>query len=199
MSKRTIETNRRREIVERETPSDANRLLKELLEFGKLILACAIFMFVVLNFITRPLVVSGNSMVPTLENRNIALYNVFSGKFLSIDRYDVVVVKHEETGDHWVKRVIGLPGDTIAYRDGRLTLNGEVVPEPYAITGGDTYRDDWDFQPVVLGEDEYWLMGDNRNHSADSRVVGAFKRSDIVGNGLLVLFPFSSMGIVSGV
>ena len=128
--------------------------------------------------------------------------NVFSAKFTDIDRFDVVVAYNEESGENWVKRVIGLPGDTVYAKDDVVYVNGLPIEEPYLDTDyvnqirerGDYFTQDFD--KITLGEDEYFLMGDNRVVSYDSRRVGPFKRDDIKGKGIFILYPFDKIKMI---
>lgn len=147
------------------------------------------------NFIAKPVVVRGSSMNPTLNNFDICISNrlsiVLGG---SIDRFDIVVAQTEE--GEIVKRVVGIPGDVISYQDGVLTVNGTTVVEDYIIDDPSKHHSDMDFRDVRLGADEYFLMGDNRTGSTDSRYFGPFHRSDIISKDMLILFPFSRIRLV---
>lgn len=140
-------------------------------------------------------------MYPTLKDGEFGITNVFAVKFQSVSRFDVVIIYNEERGEHWVKRVIGVPGDTVESKDDVLKINGKVVDQFFL---NQAYVNDMkkegqftsDFGPVTLGDDEYWLMGDNRIRSEDSRIHGPFKESELVGKDVLVFFPFDEFQYV---
>ena len=138
------------------------------------------------TFIITPVKVNGNSMYPTLDGNEIMLLN----KLGDIDRFDIVVVELEEEKEHLIKRVIGLPGETVEISDNEIYINGEVLEDPYGY--GITYNID----PVVLGEDEYFVLGDNRLISLDSRAFGTIHRTEITGTTNFIMYPFSKIGKV---
>ena len=184
--------------VEVENKSDKKKqgIKYEILDLLKTFIICFIAVFLLTTFVVKPVRVDGRSMYPTLEDGEVGLMNVFSAKFTDIDRFDVVVAYNEESGENWVKRVIGLPGDTVYAKDDVVYVNGLPIEEPYLDTDyvnqirerGDYFTQDFD--KITLGEDEYFLMGDNRVVSYDSRRVGPFKRDDIKGKGIFILYPF---------
>lgn len=120
--------------------------------------------------------INGTSMLPNLQDGD----KVFASSFpKSIDRFDIVIVSNQNTEQisddaAWIKRVIGLPGEKVEVRDNKLYINDKRVKEPF-----ETETSTDDFGPVVLNDDEYWVMGDNRANSCDSRYVGVFKKGDI--------------------
>ena len=190
--------------VEVENKSDKKKqgIKYEILDLLKTFIICFIAVFLLTTFVVKPVRVDGRSMYPTLEDGEVGLMNVFSAKFTDIDRFDVVVAYNEESGENWVKRVIGLPGDTVYAKDDVVYVNGLPIEEPYLDTDyvnqirdrGDYFTQD--FEKVTLGEDEYFLMGDNRVVSYDSRRVGPFKRDDIKGKGIFVLYPFDKIKMI---
>lgn len=125
--------------------------------------------------------VSGASMEPKFHSGD----KIFASRvFGKINRFDIVVVSNENTENlsndsGWIKRVIGLPGETIKYKNGELFVDGKKVDQSFAEKGDSWFIGTEDFGPITLGDDEYWVMGDNRSNSCDSRYVGAFKREDI--------------------
>lgn len=174
------------------------------LEFLRSIALYVLITLIFLTFGFRPMEIAGTSMQPTLKNGERVLINIFHNLIQDPQRFDVVVVRHEE--ELWVKRVVALPNETVSYQDGVLYINDEPVEESFL-------KEDYmqqvlqelrlslftaDMDSLTLGEDEYLLAGDNRPSSLDSRNarVGAFKRSDIIANGLLVFWPLNELHYV---
>lgn len=170
-------------------------LTKQIFSLLKYYVIGVAIILIITNFIAKPVVVRGSSMNPTLNNFDICISNrlsiVLGG---SIDRFDIVVAQSEE--GEIVKRVVGIPGDFISYQDGVLTVNGTTVIEDYIIDEPTKHHADMDFYEVKLGVDEYFLMGDNRTGSTDSRYFGPFHRSEIISKDMLVLFPFNRIKLV---
>ena len=183
---------------EKQTNEKQRRFGLELLDFVKILLVCFIVAFGIKTFIARPVFVVGSSMYPTLQDGEFGFTNLLGLSFEGVNRGDIVIV--EEGDEYWVKRVIGLPNETIECRDNVVYINGEALDEPYLdsdyvhdIENNQGYFTS-DFEAIELGSDEYFVMGDNRVVSADSRVVGPFSRSQIVGKGVLVLMPLDQIG-----
>ena len=168
---------------EKQTNEKQRRFGLELLDFVKILLVCFIVAFGIKTFIARPVFVEGSSMYPTLQDGEFGFTNLLGLSFEGVNRGDIVIV--EEGDEYWVKRVIGLPNETIECRDNVVYINGEALDEPYLdsdyvhdIENNQGYFTS-DFEAIELGSDEYFVMGDNRVVSADSRVVGPFSRSQI--------------------
>ena len=166
---------------------------QELTEWIVTIAAALLIAFVVRSFIFEPVYVDGDSMYPTLHHREIMYVSKTSygtsfigipftniGKYFTVggdpERFDVVVVHYAEENYNVVKRVVGLPGDTVELRDGYLYVNGIRYEEKFLHE-----RARSNYGPVTVPEGEYFLMGDNRNNSKDSRTVGTVSRNEIVG------------------
>lgn len=157
-------------------------VVKEILSYVVVI----IIALLIKEFVFTLIIVNGNSMNDTLKDNDIMILNKFSYHFNEIERFDIVVAK--DSDGYLIKRVIGLPGDIISYKDDILYINGKKVEDKYA--KGETYE----FGSVKVAEDEYFLMGDNRETSLDSRKLGTFKRDEILGKTNYTLYPFNRFG-----
>lgn len=156
--------------------------LKELMPY----IIIVVVVLLVRSFIVTPGLVNGSSMEPTLYNNELVLINKI-GLNKGIDRYDIVVVKYENSTI--IKRVIGLPYETVEYINDTLYIDGEIVNTKVDFE----YTKDF---KLTAGKNEYIVLGDNRNISKDSRIIGPVKERDIIGKVDLVLFPFSKFGKV---
>ena len=141
--------------------------------------------------------VDGSSMRDTLHDENRLFVWRAGYIFDSPQRGDIVICHYprnvgtHKANDNYVKRVIGLPGETVSISKGYVYRNGDRLEEPYI---SENRRKIEDMQPVTLGEDEYFVMGDNRINSKDSRYVGPLKRDDILGKAVFKVWPFDEMG-----
>ena len=156
-------------------------VIKEILSYVIIIVVVVLFR----TFIATPVMVSGTSMDPTLKDKEIMILNKMDKKF---KRFEIVVLKTDH-GDI-IKRVIGLPGETIAAENGNIYINGRKIKYKY---GSGTTKD---FERVKIGKNEYFVLGDNRENSMDSRYYGAFNISKIKGSTSFIIFPFSKFGNV---
>lgn len=135
--------------------------------------------------------VVGNSMYPTLQNQEVLVLNKAIYRFSDVKRRDIISLSYADT-KYLIKRVVGLPGDTIEFRDNTLYINGEVYEEDYL--GDDVITDDFSLQDIgydVIPEDMYLVLGDNRQNSMDGRDIGLIKKSDIIGKIALRFWPIN--------
>lgn len=193
---------------------DERTLLEDILGFIKVFVVSAIVILLFVNFVAHPVRVDGRSMYPTLKDGEFGFTNVGGVLLNGVERGDIVVVTMKEEGQktHWVKRVIGLPGDTVSCVNDVVYINGKVLDETKYIDPD--YRQSLvdkfgyfnkvpnadntnveDFEEVKLKDDEYYVMGDNRPYSKDSRYVGPVKKSQIFAKEMLVLLPISDIGV----
>jgi len=177
----------------------------ELWEWTKaLLIAFAIAAFI-RYFLFTPIVVDGDSMMPTLENGDRMIVNKFSYKIGEPERFDIVVF-HAPKQKDYIKRVIGLPGDYVEYKDDQLYINGEAIDEPYLdaykaqISEGNLTGDfslkDIDPSLDVIPEGHVFVMGDNRRFSKDSRHIGIVDQKEIIGNTSIIFWPLNEIEIV---
>ena len=155
--------------------------VKEYLPYIITILLVLLFKKTVMS----PIKVNGDSMNKTLLDGDIMLLNIIEYHFSDIERFDIVVV--DKGKEYIIKRVIGLPGEEVEYKDNQLYINGKKVKDSY---GNGTTKD----FSVTVPEGSYFVLGDNRNNSLDSRYFGAFSKKQILGKTKLTIFPFSRMG-----
>ncbi len=156
-----------------------NKTLKELLPY----IIIFVVVMLVRAFIVTPIIVDGSSMEPTLIDGDMMLLY----KLDKINRNDIVVI--DNTQGHIIKRVIGLPGETIELKDDILTIDGKEYKDIYIKNTGD-------IEKLTLDDDEYYVLGDNRLVSEDSRSVGPIKKDEILGTTNIIIFPFNRFGII---
>ena len=166
---------------------DGKRLKKicfELLPY----LGIVLVVLMVKQFLFSTILVNGASMEDTLHENDVMILDKISYRFSDIKRFDVIVL--ESGGTKLIKRVIGLPGEEIEYKDNKLYINGKEIEDPYG--NGITY----DFNLEKIPEDYYFVLGDNREDSIDSRIIGVVNKKDILGHARFIIFPFSRSGSV---
>jgi signal peptidase I len=138
--------------------------------------------YLISHYLVQSVQVVGSSMIPTLHNSEHYLLNRWVYHFRTPQRSDIVVIRDTAAGCYSVKRIIGIPGDSIYLKDGFVFLNGRKLNEPYLLPNMPTFamghgKD----QFITCGKDKYYILGDNRMNSADSRVYDAVPRKNIIG------------------
>lgn len=185
--------NTKEENVEKKEAS----WLKELVSTGVYLLVVVALTFLFVQYVGQRTHVNGDSMNNTLENGDNLIVDKISYRFKEPERFDIIVFPYQyQENTYYIKRIIGLPGETVQIEDGTIYVDGEVLEESY---GKETMRSAGiASQPIELGEDEYFVLGDNRNNSSDSRdpSVGKIKGDDIVGRAFLRIWPFEKFGIL---
>lgn len=148
----------------------------------------------IITFLYQPVRVEGTSMLPGLEDHDRLFINKFVYHLESIHRDDVIVFHYPRDPEKsYIKRVIALPGDRLRIDDGQVYLNGKLLPEPYV---PQKYRDTRSMAATVIPEDEYFVMGDHRSISSDSREFGPVDRHLIYGKAVFVYWPTKDAGVV---
>jgi signal peptidase I len=161
--------------------------------FRDLVLSAGISVLII-TFLYQPVRVEGTSMLPRLEDHDRLFINKFVYHVESIQRGDVVVFHYPRDPEKsYIKRVIALPGDRISIEDGRVWLNGHPLPEGYV---PDQYRDTRSMDETVIPSDSYFMMGDHRSISSDSREFGPVVRDLIYGKAVFVYWPAKDAGVV---
>jgi signal peptidase I len=148
----------------------------------------------IITFLYQPVRVEGTSMLPRLEDRDRLFINKFVYHVEAINRGDVVVFRYPRDEEKsYIKRVIGLPGDRIRIVEGRVFINGQPIPEPYV---PEEFRDEKSYAEYTVPADHYFMMGDHRSISSDSREFGPVARELIYGKAVFVYWPAKDAGVV---
>lgn len=174
------------------------KTLNNILSTSLYFLMVLVVVFAVVTFIGQRIEVVGSSMYPTLEDKDNLLVDKFSYRFHDPERFDIVIFPYRyEPNNKYIKRIIGLPGETVYIDDkGTIYINGEVLEENY---GYEVIKDPGRaYEPITLGEDEYFLLGDNRNNSMDSRDpnVGNLTFDELIGKAFMRVYPLKKMGMI---
>lgn len=173
--------------------------LREVREFiidtSKYILTMVVVIFIIMYVATVQQII-GSSMESKYKDQDIVILNKLHYRFFKIKRFDVVSLKYDGS-KYLIKRVIGLPGDNIEYKNNKLFINGKKIEEYFL--GKETNTED--FSLTTLGyekipKDMYLVLGDNRENSLDSREIGLVKRKDILGKIKLRIWPINKFGLV---
>ncbi len=154
--------------------------------------------YLIITYVGQRTRVSGESMLPTLYNEDHLIVDKLSYHFREPKRYEIVVFPFKYKEDtYYIKRIIGLPGETVQIVDGYVYIDGELLGETY---GREVMADSGIAEsPITLGEDEYFVLGDNRNRSSDSRdaSVGVLNRDDLLGRAWVRIWPLKRIGVIS--
>lgn len=154
--------------------------------------------YLIITFVGQRTSVSGHSMETTLQDGDQLIVDKISYRFREPKRYDIIVFPYQyEDNVFYIKRIIGLPGETVQVKDGYTYINGERMESD--IYGAELMESGGiASEPIILGEDEYFVLGDNRNHSSDSRdpSVGVLTRDDLLGRAWIRIYPFNNMGVI---
>jgi signal peptidase I len=177
------------------------RVRKEILSWVLTLAAAVAIALLVRTFLFEPIRVDGESMTDTLQNGELMFVTKPEYILGSPSRQDVIICRYPNRKEYFVKRLVALPGDTVEIKYDKdsgtntVYVNGKAVDEPYLTPS----RNDKDnsMSPLTLKNDEYFVLGDNRDNSNDSRYVGALHRSQIVGHVRFVFFPFSDAHSIS--
>lgn len=163
-----------------------------ILDFIKLIIVIIVILFLMIYVVSVTQVV-GNSMNSTLENGDVLILNKFKYRFTDIKRGDIISLEYDDT-KYLIKRVIGLPGDSISIRDNTLYINGELYVENYLNEGLE--YDDFELSSLgytTIPDNMYLVLGDNREDSLDSREIGLIKKENIIGKVSFRIWPLNKL------
>ncbi len=183
-----------------------SKVLKEILSTSLYLLFVLVMTYLAIHFLGQRTIVKGSSMEPTLYGTDLIdsdkkgdnlIIDKITYRFGDPKRFDIIVFPYRYSDELYIKRIIGLPGETVQIDTaGNIYINGELLQEGY---GKEVLLDPGRAaEPILLGDDEYFVMGDNRNNSADSRTqsVGNVHRSEIVGRAWIRIWPLSRFGLL---
>ncbi len=185
---------------EEKKPLLTDAVKKEIREWLLSLVVAVVVVTLIRSFLFTIIRVDGPSMSDTLLDGDKLFVTIADMKIIGPQRFDVVICKYPQRRDHYVKRVIGLPGETLEVRKGVLYIDGEAIEEPF-LSDLRTERFDKisnNFGPIVIGEGEYFVMGDNRDNSNDSRNVGMITEEMMVGKVRQIIWPLNRFGAVAG-
>lgn len=187
--------NHTKESVSEEKKTDVK---KEILSWVFYLVFVVVLTYVIITFVGQRTVVDGRSMNPTLNDGDNLIVEKLSYRFSDPKRFDVIVFPPQGApNEHYIKRIIGLPGETVRIdEEGTIYINGEILEEDYGL---ETIQNPGRaIKEITLAEDEYFVLGDNRNNSTDSRSekVGNVKRSTITGRAWVRIWPLSDFGVL---
>ena len=173
---------------------------KDAREWVVSIVTALLAVLIIRSFFFTIIRVDGTSMTDTLQNNDRLFVTVLDMKLHGPDRFDVVITHYDDTRKEYVKRVIGLPGDTLEVKSGVLYVNGEAYEEPFLSPDRivNYSLSQYDFGPIEVPEGSYFVMGDNRDNSRDSRRVGFLSEDKIVGKVRYIIWPLNRIGSVGG-
>ncbi len=177
-----------------------NKVMKEMISTLAYLLGVLCLTWLVITFVGQRTEVDGSSMEPMLSDSDNLIVDKITYRFTEPKRYDIIVFPFKlEKNTYYIKRIIGLPGETVQIDvQGNIYINGERLQESYGREVIAPEHVGIAIDPIILGEDEYFVMGDNRNNSMDSRteVVGNIKREDIIGRAWVRIWPVAKFGIL---
>jgi len=168
-------------------------------ELSKVFIIALVIVIPIRYFLFQPFIVKGDSMVPNFHSGDYLIIDEISYRFSEPKRGEVIVFKYPENpSQKFIKRIIGVPGETVEVKDGQVLLydkdnNPQVLEETYLPSSNETYGN----LKVSLGDDQYFVLGDNRPYSSDSRTWGTLPRENIIGRVLIRVFPLASLGKIT--
>ena len=172
-------------------------LKREIISTVVYLLAVVALTFLFVQYVGQRTHVNGDSMNATLEDGDNLIVDKISYRFSDPDRFDIIVFPYRyQEKTYYIKRIIGMPGETVQVKEGEIYINGEVLEENYG-------KEEMKYSgiasdPITLGEDEYFVLGDNRNNSSDSRdpSVGNIEKDQIIGRAFIRIWPLNKFGIL---
>jgi signal peptidase I len=191
-----MEPNTPEKIVKKETR------LESFIELVKFAIIAVVIVFPIRMFIAQPFIVSGSSMVDTFHDKDYLIIDELSYRFEVPKRGDVVVFRYpKDPSKFFIKRIIGLPGETVSVKGDVVTIKNDAHPEGFTLAENYSEKNSENAPTITdkkITDGNYFVMGDNRPASSDSRYWGLLPKKDITGRVFLRLFPFTDIGVLPG-
>lgn len=188
--------------IDNKNTDDSFNILKETLEMGIYFIVIVVIFLFLQHFVGQHIEVNGSSMENTLSHEDHLILEKVSYRFEEPTRFDIVVFRpyesQEKEDTYYIKRVMGMPGERIQVIDGQIYINGEILQEDYGTEAINDFRAGIAKEEILLEKDEYFLIGDNRNNSTDSReeTIGPVKRDTIIGRAWVRIWPISKLEVL---
>ena len=194
---KNIEKRRRRKARKAREESQEKGVFRELLGWVLYFLIIICITYLIITFVGQRTRVSGQSMETTLHDGDNLIVDKISYRFREPERFEIIVFPYQhKPNTYYIKRVIGMPGETVQVKDGSVYIDGTLLDEHY----GNELMEDPGIaeEPITLGDDEYFVLGDNRNHSSDSRdpSVGILHRKQLLGRAWIRIWPLGDFGVI---
>lgn len=178
------------------TEQKEDSFFKETIRFALITLAIVV---PIRFFIAEPFIVSGESMVPTFANGNYLIVDRLTWKFEEPKRGEVVIFRYpRDTSKYFIKRIVGLPGDTVTVSGSSITITNAEHPDGFSLDQSYIERKEQQNFSTSVPPDSYFVLGDNRPQSSDSRTWGFVPRENMIGRALVRLFPFTQISLFPG-
>ena len=191
---------RRKILIDEGRARMENKWISEILSWLKALLIALVVVLLFRHFLVTPSIVKGESMMPNLQDGD----RIILSKISSIDRFDEIAFEAPDSNDNYVKRVIGIPGDTVEMRNDQLIINGKQYEEPYldeykqSLNEGFTLTEDFTLESLTgkekVPEGKLFVLGDNRQRSKDSRTFGFIDEESVIGDVKFRIWPLDSIG-----
>ncbi len=178
---------------------DSQKKKNSIVELIKFAVIAAIIVIPIRTFVAQPFIVSGNSMVPTFHDKEYLIVDELSYHIRDPHRGEVIVFKYpKDTTKYFIKRVVGLPGETLKFKGSEITVVNEQNPNGFTLDQSYIQNKSNDSFEITLKENQYYVMGDNRVASSDSRAWGPLDRNYMVGRALIRVLPISDFDYLPG-
>ena len=192
--KEFFEDNDSKSAIKEEKKTTMGTVVLSFLDFLKTVVIIVVLAALIRQFIIQPFIVDGQSMEPNFQNNDYLITDKISYRLHTPERGEVIIFHPPDNPSvNYLKRVIGLPGDTVKVSGGNVYVNGKKITEPYLKAGDTTLSPNTGDVEITLKDKEYFVLGDNRNHSRDSREIGPIPQANIVSRIWIRLYPFNSI------